>query len=1252
MKINKKEVLGRKARISYFQILNLVIAIFAFCYLVGIITDEIKVVEAQPLTPQCCEVTNNNSICQEMVWEQCGGQCQGGFSGCFPGFCEDTTNCDYGCCFDSYQGTCASNSPKAKCEQDGGQWFDEPACNIAECQKACCVLGDETQFVTRDRCNYLADYYGFDFDFRPDVIYEIECIALASTTSTGACVYYGEDENNCEFISQQECQSSGGEFHEDVLCSNSELETNCTRQASTGCADNKNKYNEVYWFDSCGNMENIYDSDRDASWNNGWVLEKNESCNPTNANGNANSLSCGNCFYMLGSICGGAEGSGVTPAEGEYICRDMDCIDEKGNARRNGESWCVYDGSIGESESKSEDIPNVAAVQIIDGEDNLFSTDVVGSRHWKHYCQNGEVKIDPCGDYRTEICVQSDIIVDDSSGEKFSTASCMINPWQECLSYNKEVETDKCEKNFVCRVQKIDIDSDYSFDLCVPKYSPGFDFQSEKGYDVASTICGRASLDCTWVEVKHVDGWECEFNCDCQSKEFAEKMNNYCVSLGDCGAYVNIEGEVTDGGYSVTGAPRLEKSDLEKFEKYAEPIEGQFADARDISSFYGFLGIGELDEYEEADYSDAMYKFMLGTTGAYGVGAVGMITTAALTDGLVVSYSLTKGIVITETASGVISGSQSFGFFAGFANIAIGVAVGAMIGMMIGKMFGLEGEGLLIVTIAGAVAGLVVGAVAAYMQVGIMTLCSTGILCPLAILFIIIVAIVTKLLGIGDTKEHTVSFNCMPWQPPVGGSDCGNCDDNPMHPCSKYRCSSLGAACHFFNEGSEAEICEASKQDAIPPQISPWYNIVTENYTYTEVSNNGYKVRQQDGRCIQAWTNVQFGISLDELGQCKYSLEPGIMPYENMPQFFNNRNLYLRNHSTSINLPSPDALGAHGFDPNRVADYNLYVKCQDDWGAWTPADYVINFCVKPGPDLTAPRIQKTIPEDYAYTKYNSSEKNITIYVNEPVTCRWSTKEFIDYELMEGEFTCPSADVFETPTVWGFNCDTALKLNTTLEENEFYFKCKDQPWYAGENESKRNANTQAYPYSLYPSLSPLKVEGAYPSGEAIFGFEPVSIKLETYTSGGAEDGKSECRWKLGPYGWNDRFRETFDNYHSSTLTTMYAGSYNYKINCKDVAENEANYSTDFKISVDNRYPVITRVYHDGGSLVVETEEPSTCAYSTDTCYFDFNEGERMSGSDRFHTTGWQIDYTYHIKCRDIFNNEPGGCSIKTRAVDIN
>ena len=186
--------------------------------------------------------------------------------------------------------------------------------------------------------------------------------------------------------------------------------------------------------------------------------------------------------------------------DGDYVCRDLNCRD-KLKIRTNGESWCVYDGKVGNG------------------------NDVVGSRHFRELCVNGEIQTEPCADYRKEICVETggfgseilsgngllggltgnaigDIFGGDLGGEltgglgggssgllngnfqgfgSFSSLSqnpdqsgafCRPNMWEDCSGRN--IAT--CSQNPDCTPKVVYIDEDFYFTACVPQYPPGNEF--------------------------------------------------------------------------------------------------------------------------------------------------------------------------------------------------------------------------------------------------------------------------------------------------------------------------------------------------------------------------------------------------------------------------------------------------------------------------------------------------------------------------------------------------------------------------------------------------------------------------------------------------------------------------------------------------------------------------------------------------------------------------------------------------------
>lgn len=511
-----------------------------------------------------CKEGNDGSICQEYGAEICDELCTGS---CFPGEAENLAECQVGTCLDAASGVCHAQTPKFACEEAGGQWSVNPP---AACNVGCCVVGSQAKLLTETACNVLAGSLGVNLDgvnnvFNPGIQNEFQCAGQVESFEEGACVFPGEagEKNNCKFGTKQQCAALGGDFYLNYLCSNPELNTICEKQAGTKCIDGKD---EVYWVDSCGNRENIYDVNLLKSWNEGKILGKGESCSLQIVGGKI-SGNCGNCQYLAGNVCGSPSANNLAPSIGEFVCKDLGCVDEWGNKREHGEAWCAFDSQIGLDGN--------------DGANGERAVDVPGSRHYRNVCWEGEIRNEPCQDGRGEICSED-------SYQGVSYAQCVPNEWSECFAANENKKSlNKCEENPSCFLKRVSMDK-FTFDFCAPKYPKGFDLSVQKSAEEAEEICSSINpYKCTYVEVKNWRGkWKCKENCDCKNNAqlFTQSMNNLCMSLGDCGAHTNLAGEVTTDGYKAKGkAPKLSLSYLESLKKYAEATEGQEAHDLNIS---------------------------------------------------------------------------------------------------------------------------------------------------------------------------------------------------------------------------------------------------------------------------------------------------------------------------------------------------------------------------------------------------------------------------------------------------------------------------------------------------------------------------------------------------------------------------------------------------------------------------------------------------------------------------------------------
>lgn len=1188
-----------------------------------------------------CIKSKSGKSCQEFPSSQCATECDGV---CVPSPRKDVSECKPGTCYDSTEGTCQTGSPKSTCEP-AGKWFDDPYGNIPQCRKGCCILGGEqTFFSSPQQCARKAAVLGLSKEFRQDVSTEIACLVLANSQEEGACVYDFEFEKTCKFETKSSCLEQRGEFHIGLLCSNPSLNTNCEKQKKVACIQGKDG---LYWFDSCGNRENIYDANKIRSYNNGKLLAKNESCSVgTSTNPLANQKTCGNCDYLMGSTCGDKTSSEkLSDSSQDFVCRDLRCRDDKGVLRENGESWCAYQGSIGTDKGASN---------------LLRGTDTPGSGNFRKVCFNGEIRTEPCADYRNEICVQSDLAI--TGGKTFSSAACRLNRWQQCVDYNTEVKKgdkkagelvrdDKCLKNPDCFIKEVKVSDNFKFKLCAPKYPPGFNLVDNG--EAGQELCSLANQKCTVVYVKGLGGWECKANCDCETKKFAEQMNDLCTSLGDCGTEANYQGDLTTNS-KIYKNGKLQKNIFStqytsKLKTYATPQSGMKpADPGNLTEMFGELGFpgglgspGDIKDPNKIVGTLGMISGLGGIMILAGVAAYAYLTTGV---GVAAGYSGFSGLLV----GGFNSMSPALGGFMGaLAGAAIGVAVVSIMIKMLGIGAGLPPELVYTLMAAGAVAGAMAAMYLLNLQV-LGAACSNPVTCLAGIVIVIIILVIFKLLGIGDVEKITYKFQCNPWQPQNGGSKCSQCgkdvaSDGSTPQCTRYACQSLGQTCEFINEGTDQQACvDINPNDASAPQIKPMQSALQPGFSYSDVSANGFKVKSSE-ECIKAYSPLSFGIQLNEPGYCKMDTEhtPG---FDDMEFDFGGSTLYKTNHTTIFNIPSIESLGLPGYDPNRRADYSLYVRCQDKKGNKNVNEYTINFCVKPGDDLTPPIVTAREPLS-EWLAYNATEQESSIFTNEPAECKYDSQNK-DYDQMSSSFACSNAIIEQEPQGW--KCDATFPI----EKNDsiFYVRCKDQPRLVETGTKHRNKNMESYQFILKRTTSNLQIDSITPDNETITsGVEPVSVEVKVETSGGV-DGTATCSYKMG--NSYIEFFETLGSTHKQVFQSFYSGDKVLPVRCEDLAGNVVERTASFNIQIDTTAPEITRVYQQSGLYIV-TNEPSECFFITsspndaNSCNFNIENSTQMSGLEFVHTAPLDNTLTHYIKCKDSFGNLPGTCSIVVR-----
>lgn len=458
-----------------------------------------------------------------------------------PTSCEATSYCKSGCCYDGNEGTCMKNTPQKICDKSKGTWSSIADCSIPQCDLGCCLIGDQAAFVTQARCKKLSSLYGIPISFRKDLGSEIQCISSIRSGVKGACVFEKEFERTCLMKTKAEClemevQSTETEFYEGKLCTNNELQTNCARSTKTTCVEGKDP---VYFLDTCGNVANVYDALRaedQGYWND---IITTGVCSIGQAPYNIRN--CGNCDYFSGTTCKkSVRGDTNSPVLGESICKDLGCTWE-GEQYEHGETWCAQSGGVSKimyNEELSED----------DIEEILSTQNVPGSRYFRLVCYNGEVTIEPCADYRQEVCIESNTNV--GGGNVFSYAACVANRWSDCLSQDNEKDCNNTGLRDCAWVDLGKQDDDLD-EYCVPLYSPGFsnEIDADTCTDFGSTNC-IVRYERTRYWGPSGKEWDAKSNewCDEENanhNDWIDERTMFCNSIGDCGIaanYMNVPG--------------------------------------------------------------------------------------------------------------------------------------------------------------------------------------------------------------------------------------------------------------------------------------------------------------------------------------------------------------------------------------------------------------------------------------------------------------------------------------------------------------------------------------------------------------------------------------------------------------------------------------------------------------------------------------------------------------------------------------
>ncbi len=1185
----------------------------------------INFVNAEPV---CCERTIDGNTCQYVDSSECSSEGKSA-----PTNCAFTSFCKPGTCFSLEDGRCYENMPLATCaEQEQTSFGEGSPEELPQCQVGCCIIGNEASLVTQTRCKKeTSNYPDLEMVFKENIKDEAECVTLARSSDKGCCV---TSSDTCTYTTRANCELktgtdlSGTGFFKNRYCSDQNLICDVVPQHKKGCLPGSD---DVYWFDSAGNPEDVAE----------------------------------NCDYVNEqTTCGKNE-------NGEYECLDLSCkadydlkfLDKnsgklstwksEGEEIKTGESWCEYDSKyIG------------------------FGKDVPGSRYYRGLCINNKIRVESCKDFREEFCISDTVEI---KGEDYMEAACRANRWEDCTGQNNRIDCENTDLR----------DCTWTNNGCKPFVPPGSKFWEDEPSgecSAADSVCvvtyrvgglskylagggkvvgindlfGETTEEATFGLIQEIGkGTECISGCDCLDHDYIVKQMNNCRTLGDCGAHFNMEGTKNDGILRGLKVDADIPTRLKDAMRGGDPGEITFNDLDD----FGGSGESASDEKQLDQMKEVMSTALVGYLGRAVIHGV-----YGIPDGLgKASEDAKLWAKIKAGAKGFGEGSigsfydktkkdkewqQALGFL--FPSIDLGNICGGTESIKhkleqgeypskLAEEYGVETQDILRandISEEGA-KSLEVGKELIIPGVSVSNtglrkhICAPGLgqFSQVVNHFLSLyssLALVDAFFA--ETETVTITTTCESWQAPTGSLDCEECnpensDERENKLCSEYACKSFGQACALINEGTGNESCVTQNPyDTNSPIIKKWDEALTQYNTVN--TPTGYRYNDE----LDAFTIFPLAITTNEPAQCKMDLED--VSFDEMETYFG-ASLFSYDHLSLTTFPNQVQLNEEGkLEIIPGGDYTVFVKCQDSLENVNERPYTITFSIKEGPDTTPPVIEGSSIASGSYVQYGINQTDVTVYVNEPAECKWSTSDK-EYEEMENELTCNNININE---VGLFECETTMTPIIDQVLNTFFVRCKDKP---GVEENDRNVNSDSFKLTLRGSV-PLELDYIEPSGT----IHSRNFTLEVGTSNGATlDGKAYCYYDgrgEGNMNVNSmiEFAETNATVHKQVLSPVRSENpYNFTVICIDYGGNMVNGSTSILMERDVERPYVKRIYRDDtytpAHLKVILNEEATCEYSEDE--FTFGDGILMNTDSKEHDALYKEGQTYYIMCMDASNN---------------
>jgi hypothetical protein len=466
----------------------------------------------------CCEEKSPGVYCQDDVLE---GSCSSAPDGWSSIACNETTFCAPGCCV-SPDGTCSMNTGLTTCEANDGTWDSDPLCTASTCQKGCCQYETEFSFKTQTGCyDIYADYEESLIQWHEEITDEYECSLYNHLDDYGCCV----TENGCSWTSGKDCSGeleslsknilTGEGFYQGEYCTNIanslisegyEIECGCEEIGEKYCDENNI---DIYKTNTCGDeifQEACNYPDSSCSDLSGEAKCKTSDCETTFSFPEDSIFSDFNFYDIYYS---------KTNGNWEKVEFNL------GEKRKNGDSWCIYEGPTGSFKDR------------------------IGTQHYRAICMDGEEMVVSCANDRSKIC---ETTYDQESDNYIG--DCKYNNFLDYYSIPYHGENGEATESME---EPILGEFNYKDDFWGRATDPIENSDSSLGISTVpvatNETCNLATIICDTAFGDAINsgsdsyGWELYVNSFCLRKEFSLTAAEYCSSRGDCGWNLNILGE-------------------------------------------------------------------------------------------------------------------------------------------------------------------------------------------------------------------------------------------------------------------------------------------------------------------------------------------------------------------------------------------------------------------------------------------------------------------------------------------------------------------------------------------------------------------------------------------------------------------------------------------------------------------------------------------------------------------------------------